>query len=517
MNLILDGFTLNTQTLWSAARCALDPKSHLKITIATEARQRIQKAASFVESIVQGTEAVYGINTGFGKFAEVRVDNSKLRELQRNLIVSHAVGVGPLLGRDIVMAMWILRLNVMCRGQSGLRLETLDQVIKLLEIGILADVPSQGSVGASGDLAPSAHATLTLIGEGNCSYPHVGSFVSTTADEALQNFGLEAWTLSAKEGLSLINGTQLTTAYSAKALVESQKLLETANLSLALSMEALQASHSLLDKRIFDVRNHPSASWCAQDTREWLSGESQIEADHSNCDRIQDPYSLRCAPQVHGAIKEEIDQCLQIVERELNSSTDNPLLFAEDKASLSGGNFHAIYTARVNDRMASALATLSNISERRIAHMMSRESSRLFPFLIQEGGFNSGLMMTQVTAAALVSESKALSYPASVDSIPTSDDKEDHVSMGPIAGKKLMNILENTRHVLAIEILASCQALDLRRPLKSTVLLERVFARVREDVAFIDKDRVLHNDIMALSKLVDSGDLLTHKIKGAQS
>jgi len=511
MKITLDGFSLTSKTLWSAALTALDPKDSLKIELAPAAKERIIKAADYVQSIVKGSEPVYGINTGFGKFAEVRIDNQKLRALQRNLIVSHAVGVGTLLGRDIVMAMWILRINVMCRGQSGIRLETLDQLIRLLEIGILADVPSQGSVGASGDLAPSAHATLSLIGEGDCSYPHVGSFVKTTAEEALQNFGLAPWVLDAKEGLSLINGTQLTTAYSVKALIESQNLLETANLSLALSMEALQASHALLDKRIFEVRNQPGATWCADDTRSWLSTPSEIEHDHENCDRVQDPYSLRCAPQVHGAIKDELAQCGEIVERELNSSTDNPLLFADDKESLSGGNFHAIYTARVNDRLASALATLSNISERRVSHMMSRESNRLMPFLIKEGGFNSGLMMAQVTAASLVSESKALSYPASVDSIPTSDDKEDHVSMGPIAGKKLMTIIENTLNVLAIEVMSACQALDLRRPLKTTTLLESVFATVRKVSPYIDRDRILYIDINAIAKLIASGKLLELK------
>jgi histidine ammonia-lyase len=314
--------------------------------------------------------------------------------------------------------------------------------------------------------------------------------------------------------LSLINGTQLTTAYAVKGLIESEKLLRTANMSLALSIEALQGTHHLLDKRIFEVRNQPSAAWCAEDTRAWLAGPSEIEADHANCDRVQDPYSLRCAPQVHGAIKEELDQCREILERELNSSTDNPLIFADDKESLSGGNFHAIYTARVNDRLASALATLSNISERRISHMMSLESNRLFPFLIKEGGFNSGLMMAQVTAASLVSESKALSYPASVDSIPTSDDKEDHVSMGPIAGKKLMSILENTKYVLAIEIMSGCQALDLRRPLKTSSSLENVFAKVRRVSAYVERDRILHNDIVAIAELIDSGELLSLQAKG---
>jgi len=511
MELLLDGHSLSTHTLWQAARTALDPKDSLKIRIAPEAEKRIRSAAQFVQRIVKGSEAVYGINTGFGKFAEVQIESSKLRALQRNLILSHAVGVGPLLSRDIVMAMWILRLNVMCRGQSGVRMESVEHLIRLLEFGILADVPAQGSVGASGDLAPSAHATLALLGEGTCSYPHVGSFRHTKASEALKQFGLEPWELEAKEGLSFINGTQLTTAYATKAYVESQRLVSSANLALALSIEAIQGTHKLLDQRIFDVRNQIGASHCAAETRAWLSGESQIAADHSGCNRVQDPYSLRCAPQVHGLVFDEVRQCGELLERELNASTDNPLLFADDNESLSGGNFHAIYTARVNDRLCAALATLSNISERRTAQLMSRESNRLFPFLVREGGFNSGLMMAHVTAAALVSESKTLCFPASVDSIPTSDDREDHVSMGPIAGRKLMTVLENTLNVLSIEFLSACQAIELRRPLRTTSALENVFAQVREDVAFLEEDRILHHDIKSLSDLIATGELLRLK------
>ncbi|MEO6459126.1 MAG: aromatic amino acid lyase, partial [Bdellovibrionota bacterium] len=365
MDITLDGYSLDTQTLWSAARTALNPKDSLKIRIAPAAEKRIRAAAAYVQKIVAGKTAVYGINTGFGKFAEVPIDSTKLRALQRNLILSHAVGVGPLLSRDIIMAMWILRLNVMCRGHSGVRMESVEQLLRLLELGILAEVPAQGSVGASGDLAPSAHATLPLIGEGRCSYPHVGSFRHTTSAEALSQFGLDVWELEAKEGLSFINGTQLTTAYATKAYLTSQRLLETANLCLALSMEGIQATHKLLDPRIFEVRNQLGATWCADDTRVWFNSKSQIESDHTGCDRVQDPYSFRCAPQVHGLVHDEIRQCGEILERELNASTDNPLLFADDDTSLSGGNFHAIYTARVNDRLAAALATLSNISERR--------------------------------------------------------------------------------------------------------------------------------------------------------
>lgn len=508
MKITLDGFNLNPQELYKFSQLALDPNSDIQIELSKEAEERIDHASKFVESITQNDEAVYGINTGFGKFAEQRVDNKHLEQLQRNLILSHAVGVGELLPRNIVLMMWILRLNVLCRGNSGIRLSSVRQLIRLLEAGILADIPCKGSVGASGDLAPSAHATLPLLGEGTVSYPHVGSFKQSSASAALNHFGLEPWTLAAKEGLSLINGTQLTTAYSVIGLVEGRTHLQHANLCLALSIEALQGSHLIFDSRIMDVRNHPGCLAVANELQHWLSGPSEIKDDHVNCDRVQDPYSLRCAPQVHGSIWDELDQCEDIIKREINSSTDNPLLFPDDEESLSGGNFHAIFTARVNDRLASAYATLANISERRVSHMMSRESNRLYPFLVVEGGINSGLMMAQVTAAALVSESKALSFPASVDSIPTSDDKEDHVSMGPLAGQKMMSCLQNLKSVLAIEILSACQAIDLRYPLKSTSQIMKVHSLIREKVEYLEKDRILHNDLVEIEKILSSKTLL---------
>jgi histidine ammonia-lyase len=508
LEILLDGETLAPDVLWAAAQTALNPKGSIKVRLSEPARQRISKSAGFVDSIVAEGKPVYGINTGFGKFAEVRISDSQLAELQKNLILSHACGVGPALSRDLVMAMWLIRLNVIARGNSGVRMETVEHIIAFLEKGVLAEVPCQGSVGASGDLAPSAHATLPLLGEGFCTYAKNGAILRAPVREVMADTGLTAIELGPKEGLGLINGTQLTTAYAVKACLEARNLLKTANLSLALMMEGLQATHVLADERILKSRNQPGAEHCGQELRAWLGGGSAINQSHADCGQVQDPYSLRCAPQVHGAVWEEIERAWQTVARELNSSTDNPLLFADDKVSLSGGNFHAIYTARVCDALASALATLSNISERRLALAMSKSSNKLHAFLVVDGGLNSGFMMAQVTAAALVSESKTLSFPASVDSIPTSDDREDHVSMGPIAGRKLQQIAENTRQVLAIEVMAACQAIDLLRPLKSTSRLEKVHARVRKDVAFLDHDRILSTDFEALSRLIASGQLL---------
>lgn len=504
----LDGENLRPQELWMWAKAALNPASSVKIHFSKTARERISKSEKLVASILKDSRAVYGINTGFGKFAEVKISDKQLSQLQKNLILSHACGVGEPFGRDIVMAMWLIRLNTLARGNSGIRMETIEKIVGLLEKGILAVVPSRGSVGASGDLAPSAHATLTLIGEGQCSMPKGAGFVTISAAEALKAHKLTPANLEAKEGLALINGTQTTTALALKAWCEGKNLLTTANLSAAFSIEALRGSHDIFDKRIAAARNQPGAIFCAQEMAQWLDKETQISKSHENCGRVQDPYSLRCAPQVHGAISDELDRAEAVITREINASTDNPLLFSETKSSLSGGNFHAIYTARVSDSLASALTTLASISERRIALMMSKDSSMLPPFLVPDGGLNSGFMMAQVTAAALVSECKTLSFPASVDSIPTSDDREDHVSMGVGAGLKLQQIVENLKNVLGIELMAAAQAIDMLRPLKSSKKIEAVHKKIRSKIAVLDKDRILADDFKKIAEIISSTELI---------
>lgn len=509
VSVTLDGFNLDPKALWQAATRALDPKAVFKIVLSAESVERIKKSEAFVEKIVQKAAPVYGINTGFGKFAEVAISKDQLGELQENLIHSHACGVGEPFDRDIVMSMWLIRLNVLSRGNSGVRLETIQKIIRALEAGILAEVPMRGSVGASGDLAPSAHATLALLGHGTCSRPKGASFERVDASVALKEAGLTPVVLHAKEGLGLINGTQTTTSLALKSWYEGARLLKTANLATALSIEALRGSHAIFNPLIAKARNHQGAVVCAQEVFEWVQGDTEISKSHEGCGRVQDAYSLRCAPQVHGAIWETLHWSEQILKNELNSSTDNPLIFADEGLSLSGGNFHALYTARVSDTLASALTTLSSISERRIALLMSKESSTLPPFLTQNGGLNSGFMMAQVTAAALVSESKTLSFPASVDSIPTSDDREDHVSMGVGAGLKLQQIVSNLTYVLSIELLCAAQALDFLRPLKSSAKLERVHSKIRKTVSKLERDRNLSVDFEAVTRMIKCEDLLT--------
>lgn len=506
--LTLDGESLDPRAAWNFARQALDPKAKPQIRFTATADKKIERASSFVQDIVKKDKPVYGINTGFGKFAEVSIAPEKLRDLQRNLVLSHACGYGPALSRDLVLSMWVLRLNTLSRGNSGVRPETLREITALLEAGVLAEIPSRGSVGASGDLSPSAHATLPLLGEGFVTRPHGVGFEKVAAQKALTDLKKIPWVLGPKEGLSLINGTQLTASMALKTWFAGENLLRHANLAAALSIEGLRGSHRITDEGILNSRRHPGAARCGAEMAKWFEGESTIATSHEGCGKVQDPYSLRCAPQVHGAIADALAQAEEVLKLELNSSTDNPLLFPERNLSISGGNFHAMHVARVADSLASALTSLGAISERRTALAMSPSSSGLPAFLIEEGGLNSGFMMAHVTAASLVSESKALSFPASVDSIPTSDDREDHVSMGPAAGFKALQICEHIRGVIAIEILAACQALDLLAPNKAAPRLEKVRAHVRKIVPHLDADRILANDIQKISDLIDEGSLL---------
>lgn len=507
--ILIDGKTLSAEQVFTWSKLALNPEARFKIEVTTDAKQRVLAASELVASIVKKGAAVYGINTGFGKFSEVAISNDNLSTLQKNLIYSHASGVGAPLGRDIVFMMWLLRLNTLCRGNSGVRFSTIETIIKLLEAGVLATVPSRGSVGASGDLAPSAHASLVLLGQGTCSIPHAGSFVTVTADKALNHAGLAPLELAPKEGLGLINGTQLTTALAIKTWSLGKTLLAHANLATALSIEGMRGSHKIALKQIADVRNQEGVNVCASEIRNWLSGKSEIANSHENCTKVQDAYSLRCAPQVHGVVSDELAQAEKILNREINASTDNPLLFADEGISLSGGNFHALYGARVSDTLAASLTILSSISERRTAQLMSASSSGLPAFLINDGGLNSGLMMAHVTSAALVSENKTLSTPASIDSIPTSDDREDHVSMGPGAGYKALQICKNLRSVLAIEILSAFQAIQLLRPLKSTAALENVVSTLlQENILPLSQDRILATDIQIIENLISQKRML---------
>jgi len=475
-------------------------------TLAPEASARVDASRAVVDAAVREGRVVYGVTTGFGKFAEVVIPREKLSLLQENLIRSHAAGVGEPLSRREVRGLMLLRANCLAKGFSGIRRETLETLLRLLEMGLHPRVPSQGSVGASGDLAPLAHLAMALLGEGEVER----GGRSVPAAEALRESGLAPVALQAKEGLALINGTQLTTAIGALALERLLRLLKVADLVAALTLDALKGTDTAFDPRIHAARPHPGQRDSAQNLRALLQG-SELRESHRDCGLVQDAYALRCVPQVHGAVREAAAYARGVVEIEMNSATDNPMVFAaqggHEGEVLSGGNFHAAPVALVFDHLTAASTDLASISERRTERLVNPSLSGDLPaFLVREGGLNSGFMMLHVTAAALVSECKANSFPASVDSIPTSAGKEDHVSMGPIAARKLARNVEDLTSVLAIELLAAAQALDLRRPLRSSPALEEVWTRVRRRVAPWDADRYAAPDIEAARQVV-LGDL----------
>lgn len=505
----LDGDSLDVNSLWQAARTAGQPHNALEIGVDSAAKKSILAAEQFLHNLATSGETVYGVNTGFGFFARTRISPNDIAKLQHNIIMSHSVGVGELLPRDLTMGMWLIMLNSICRGHRGVSLEKVERIVEALNKGMLAHVPARGSVGASGDLAPMSHAVLALLGEGMCSLREGDGFTDMPAAEALKKLGLEPLVLGPKEGLALINGTQLTSAMACKLIWEGQQLVETANLTASLMIEAMRASHAFLAPILMKEQRHEGAAACAESIRNWLGGKTEISESHHDCDRVQDPYSIRCIPQVHGMVWEELSTCRSIMDLEINATTDNPILFPEEERVIHGGNFHAIYAARVCDRVGAALATLANISERRIHMAMKQDKSGLPNFLIAEdGGLNSGFMMTQTTAAALVSECKALSFPASVDSISTNNDQEDHVSMGPVAGLKALKILENARYVLAIELLSALQGLDLLSPLKTSKRLEDVKAKLRAQIPMLKADRFLGEDLEKAAQIIAGGELL---------
>ncbi len=499
---------LGPATLWRSAQLALDPAKRIHIEYSAATVGRVREASDLLEKIVASEEPVYGVNTGFGHFANVAIEPDKVAALQKNIVRSHCTCVGDPLPRDLVMALCLISLNTLCQGYSGVRISTIRSVTRMLEAGILGWVPSQGSVGASGDLGPGAHAMLPLLGEGYCTMPVGARIERVPAASALNRAGLEPIELGPKEGLSLINGTHLTTALAVKAWYEGDYLLKVANLAAAMTIEALGGDRMTSAEPTMRAHGHPGTIECGRALRNWLGETSELSERHRDSHWIQDPYSLRCVPQVHGAVWEEIEHSETVLEREINAITDNPLLFPDEGMVRYCGNFHAIYPGRVSDRLASAFATLANISERRISQAMRPPRGHLPTFLIHDGGLNSGLMMAHVTAAALVSESKSLSFPATVDSIPTNVTQEDHVSMGPVAGFKVLRILDNLRRVLAIELLTAAQALYLCRPFKASARIEEVYARIREFVPPMDEDRVLTDDIDTITEKLRSREIL---------
>jgi histidine ammonia-lyase len=478
-----------------------------KVAIGERARAAMARSRAVVDEVVAGGDAspaVYGVNTGFGALAEVRISAAQVARLQQNLVRSHSSGVGAPLPREAVRAMMLLRAAVLATGRSGARIVCCERLCQLLDAGVHPEIPARGSVGASGDLAPLAHLALGMIGEGRAEYR--GEVLP--AAEALRRAELEPLVLEAKEGLTLLNGTQHMTAIGGLAVLDAEDTARVADIAGALSLEALKGTVRAFDERVIAARPHPGQIAVGAFLRELLAG-SQIADSHRDCGKVQDPYSLRCMPQVHGATRDMLEFVRTVLEREAASSTDNPLVFADTGEMISGGNFHGQPVAIALDAAAIAVAELANISERRIEQLVNPHlSSGLPPFLAPDSGLNSGFMIAQVAAAALVSENKVLAHPASVDSIPSSAGREDHVSMGATSALKLAQIHDHVRTVLAIELLCAAQGIDLRRPLATTPPLEAVHAAIRKVVPAMMVDRPLSSDIEAVRALIDDGTLL---------
>ena len=462
------------------------------VAIPPAARERMDASRRYIERLVDEGRTVYGVTTGFGKLASERIAAADVRQLQRNLIVSHAMGVGEPLPTETVRAMLLLRAQSLALGYSGIRTEVVQLLLELLDRGVHPIVPSQGSVGASGDLAPLAHIALTLIGEGHAQFRDQ----VLPAREALELAGLAPVILEAKEGLALINGTQAMTAIGALVIHDARELAVVCDIAAAMSLEALKGTRAPFDPRVTAVRPHPGAIAVARNVLA-ISAHSPIHASHADCDKVQDAYSLRCVPQVHGASRDALEHVAQVITREINSVTDNPLVFADDDHVVSAGNFHGQPVAVAMDYAKIAIAELANIAERRVEHMLDPAVSGLPAFLALQGGLHSGLMISQYTAASLVSENKVLAHPASVDSIPTSANQEDHVSMGTTAARQCAMILDNAHWVAAIEVLNATQALSFHAPLQPGPGVGAAVRAVREIVPPLDGDRLMTGELAA--------------------
>ncbi len=474
-----------------------------QVRLAKKSEQRIIKSRALVDKWLSEGRAVYGVTTGFGALSDVKIGVEAAALLQKNILLSHSAGVGGELDANTVRAMMALRIKDLARGHSGIRLITVQRLIELLNRGVVPAVPEKGSVGASGDLAPLAHMCLPLIGLGEAFYE--GERLSGA--EALRRCGLEPLELEAAEGLALVNGTQMSTAVGALAAHDAEALCKLADIAAAMSLEVLMGSQVQFDPRIHEVRPHPGQAASAFNMRRIIQN-SEIVSSHKDCGRIQDAYTLRCSPQVHGASREAVAYTRRVLETEMNSSTNNPLIFADSGEFVLGGNFHGQPVGVALDFLALAVAGLANISERRIERLVNPQLSGLPAFLVSEGGLNSGFMITQYTAASLVSENKVLAHPASVDSIPTSANKEDIVPMSALSARKCAQIVKNAQFVIAIELLCGAQALDLFTNLKPGAGTMAAYKTIRNKVPHLDRDRIISCDINTMVSLMKSADLL---------
>ena len=477
----------------------------VQVSLSQDARRRIAESNEVIGDVVAGGDSVYGVNTGFGQLSQVKIGADELVHLQENLVRSHAVGVGPDLDDDIVRLIMLMKVIALAEGFSGVRVELVEALCDLINHDIYPRIPSQGSVGASGDLAPLAHMAGVLIGVGEARV--AGTIVP--AELALKEAGLKPIKLAPKEGLALLNGTQVSTALALAAVFRTEHVLGAALTAGAMSSDAIKGSDTPFDKRIQSVRGHGGQIAVAGTLRELMHG-SDIRASHLACDRVQDPYSIRCQPQVMGACLDVLRHVCQVLETEANAVTDNPLVFADSRSVLSGGNSHAEPVALAADYLALAIAEIGSLSERRIALLIDTHLSGLPAFLVREGGLNSGFMMAQVTAAALTSENKSFAHPASVDSIPTSANQEDHVSMATFAARRLLTMLDNTANIVAIELLAAAQGVDFHHPQTSSPAIESVIATLRKVSPAYTEDRSMSADIARVAALIEQGAFCDH-------
>ena len=476
-------------------------QGNVTLSLDQSARQAIADAQQTVEAIVASGKVVYGINTGFGKLAQTQIPAGRLADLQRNLVLSHSVGLGALLPDNVTRLVVATKIISLARGHSGVRIELVEALLTLFNAGVMPVIPEKGSVGASGDLAPLAHMSLMLLGEGQVRL----NGVLIPATEGLASVGLSPFVLGPKEGLALLNGTQVSTALALRGLFEGENLFAAGLMAGALSLEAIKGSLKPYDARIHQARGQQGQIAVAAAVSALIEG-SEILASHTNCGRVQDPYSIRCVPQVMGACLDNLCHAARILQIEANSASDNPLVFSDSGDVISGGNFHAEPVAFAADILALAIAEVGAISERRLALLLDTGLSGLPPFLVHDGGVNSGFMIAQVTAAALASENKSLAHPGSVDSLPTSANQEDHVSMATYAARRLGSMCFNSAAVVGIEAMAAAQGIEFNRPLKSSATLEQAMGTIREQVAFLEEDRLLAPDIEAMRQWASRAD-----------
>ncbi|MBS1518217.1 MAG: histidine ammonia-lyase [Bacteroidetes bacterium] len=488
---IIDG---NNLTVENSADIVLNG---MKISLHNDSEKRINASRELVEEWIKKDEVIYGVTTGFGEFKDINISQKDLKILQRNLILSHSAGVGKFVPDLIAKLMLLFRINSLAKGNSGVRMELIRTLISIFNSDIIPLIPSRGSVGSSGDLSPLSHLALLVIGEGNCKL----NGKITGCRTALKKFNIKPLELHAKEGLALINGTQMMSAYLCKSVYDAEYLSRLADIAGSMSLEALRGTNKAFSEKIQSVRPHPGQKKSASNLRRLLKG-SEIMKSHKNCGKVQDAYSLRCMPQVHGAVKDTISHCRKVLEIEINSATDNPLLFPGSGEHIEGGNFHGEPLAFIADFLAIAVSELGNISERRTARLLDGNLSGLPRFLISEGGLNSGLMISQYTAASLVSENKVLCHPASVDSIPTSANQEDHNSMGAFSAIKCFDVVNNVKNIISIEFLCSSQGIDFLRPLKSGAGTEAAYSYIRKYSGHVNKDTVTGDLILSMSGII---------------